>query len=273
MMNSEQLAGALAIESVRTWVRVMEHAHAQGIDSVLIPGVKSAMKPRQARVHFLKLLNDRRLRDVESAAPLQKSSGNPENWPAKRTRELWFDVERVETLAWVASLRRSLPGWGGSTPMPQSWAWQLVTTPMDEWWPRVRVRSHAVVENATRQAAAWQWRAYADVYRGFLKDDRKVMRVFARAVVDLVPEATAIAKKEGWFTPEHGDFPLGANKLIYGFLDMFDREELYVVASARCSALRKALEHRTSGAKLSVAEAWQVMIGDDVKSSHPAWPF
>ena len=49
MLNNEQLATELATSTIAAWMAVAQHAHAQGVDSVLFPGVVSAVSPLAAQ--------------------------------------------------------------------------------------------------------------------------------------------------------------------------------------------------------------------------------
>jgi hypothetical protein len=274
MLDNKQLAAELATYSVETWIRIAQLAHAQGVDSVLLPGSPTAIAPLAAHRRLKAMLKHPGVRGHARTEFVRSLPEDPKEWSISHTAEMVRYVDLVETLAWAGSLRATRPGWAGPTPAAWSWANRLISTPFESWMGKVRLRPRPVIENANRLAAAWRWRAYADYYRRLIKDREKEMRVFATAVIKLVPAAAALAKSEGWFKPERGDFPLGPSRFTYmDGLSWADREELDLVANARSSALRAVVEHDSAGHEINAVTAWEIMVGDSKASKHPAWPF
>lgn len=273
MMTADALRAQLAVSTIEAWMNVAEYAHAQGIDTVLFPGVARPLTPREARNRVAGLAANRQLRGEHADRLRARAGDTPKNWSAKQATDLIADVESVETLAWASSLRRTPPSWTGITPAPWSFALRLLTTPARSWGRGVRVRPLNVLVEANRTAAAWRWRTYAEAYRDMLKDQRREMRVFARGVVELVPWATKFGSRHKWFVPAASDFPVGELRCNIGDLSQHEREELNVVTRSRSWAIRRVLDLPNSDCDIDVNEAWRIMVGKDHAPAHPVWPF
>lgn len=272
-LEPAELSTQLMVFTIKAWTRVAEHAHAQGVDTVLFPGCSKPISPREAHRLLSKLASARTLKGPTVDRFRATLESNPKDWGAQQAIDLTGEIEVVETLAWTAGLRRTMPSATGTTPMAWSFAWKLLTTPMADWMRQVRPQPPRALEDANRLSAAWRWRSHAAYYRGFTKDSRKDMRTFAKSVVDLIPTAAKLGARKKWFTPEHTDFPIGTLRCTFDTLSHFEREEADVVTRSRSWAIRTALDPSKDQYDLNACDAWQIMVGTDSAPAHPVWPF
>jgi hypothetical protein len=269
MVNRDQLAASMLICSIRAWRGMIEHAVRRHASELIDPTTGKWSKPNQMWNRVRSRLNSPVIQAHLTASDRLMLGTKLGEWSDQNAERSQYNIETVEMLAWVGSLRKTIPPWGALTPAPMSQAAAIMQNPDMLWSRAIRVRPEKTLRDARRQAAAWRWRLTVEWRRRNMASLAQHMKSVARRETGQIPTAASIARGAKWFEPIQRDFPVG--ELILPWLSWQEVEKLNHSARVRNGAMQFACSPSGTWEHVLDEETetcWGVMTGQQTGADY-----